>query len=465
MKQYAFQIVQTLREHGFAAYWVGGCVRDMLMDAKPGDYDIVTNAAPEEVARIFKRTVPVGAQFGVILVVIKGIKFEVAQFRNIAGDNVEAWLREDVQHRDLTINGMAYDPLTEQMFDYVGGQEDIRRKIIRGIGEPRDRFLEDRLRMMRAIRFAVRFGYELDPATFAAIQELAPDIHRVSVERVREELLKILTSPQADRGVRLLDDSGLLALILPEVAALKGVTQPPEFHPEGDVFTHTLLMLQQMKHPSPELALATLLHDVGKPATRTVTDRIRFHQHELVGADIAEEICLRLKFSTDAIEKITTLVREHQKFSHAQEMKTSTLKRFLRQQHFADLLELHRLDRLSSYRQLESYYFCKAKLKEFAHEKIHPPRLISGDDLVKLGFAPGPVFKQVLEEVEDAQLEGTITTREQALEFVKNFRATQLSDILKMSDSFPIVYDDTHKNSRHFSGHDRTKSLITRKTR
>ncbi|GAK53457.1 metal dependent phosphohydrolase [Candidatus Moduliflexus flocculans] len=399
----------------------------MLMDAKPGDYDIVTNAAPEQVARIFKRTVPVGAQFGVILVVIKGVKFEVAQFRNISGDSVEAWLREDVQHRDLTINGMAYDPLTEQIFDYVGGQEDIQRRIIRGIGEPRDRFLEDRLRMLRAIRFAVRFGYELDPATFAAIQELAPDIQEVSVERIREELLKILTSPQAERGVRLLDDSGMLPLILPEVAALKGVTQPPEFHPEGDVFTHTLLMLRQMKHPSPELAMATLLHDVGKPATRTVTDRIRFHQHELVGADIAENICLRLKFSTDAIEKITTLVREHQKFSHAQEMKTSTLKRFLRQKHFADLLELHRLDRMSSYRQLESYHFCKAKLKEFAHDNIHPPRLISGDDLVKLGFAPGPVFKRVLEAVEDAQLEGTVTTREQALAYAKEFQATGIS--------------------------------------
>ncbi len=428
MKQYALRILKTLREHGFAAYWVGGCVRDMLMNATPGDYDIVTNAAPEQVARIFKRTVPVGAQFGVILVVFNGIKFEIAQFRNMAGmTEVEAWLREDVQHRDLTINGMAYDPLAEQIFDYVGGQEDIRRKIIRGIGEPRDRFLEDRLRMLRAIRFAVRFGYELDPATYAAIQELAPDIQQVSVERIREELLKILTSPQADRGVRLLDDSGLLHEILPEVVALKGVTQPPEFHPEGDVFTHTLLALQQMQQPSPELALAVLLHDVGKPATRTVTDRIRFHQHELVGAEMTERICSRLKFSADATEKITALVREHQKFSHAPEMKTSTLKRFLRQEHFADMLELHRLDRLSAQRPLDTYHFCLEKLNEFAHEKIHPPRLISGDDLVKLGFAPGPVFKRVLESLEDAQLEGTVTYREQAIEFVKDLQTTGIN--------------------------------------
>ena len=428
MKNHAVQIVETLRKHGFHALFVGGCVRDMLMGNAPGDYDIVTDAAPQQVKRIFKRTVPVGVQFGISLVVMRGVKFEVAQFRNMPDSAVKSdmtdLLREDARHRDFTINGMAFDPVTEQVYDFVGGQEDIRLRRIRGIGDARARFLEDRLRTIRAVRFAARFEYAIEAETLDAICEFAPQIGQVSVERVREELLKILTAPRADDALRLLDETGLLSAILPEISALKGVAQPPEFHPEGDVFTHTRIMLQYMNNPSPELAMAALLHDVGKPKTFMITDRIRFHQHEIVGAAMAQDICERLKFSAKSTEKIVALVGNHQKFGSVREMKTSTLKRFLRQEHFADLLELHRLDRLSSRRPLDSYQFCLDKLHEFEHEHIHPPRLISGEDLLALGFQPGPVFKEIMEYVEDAQLEGEIATRDHALELLKDLRDT-----------------------------------------
>ena len=428
MKNHAVQIVETLRKHGFHALFVGGCVRDMLMGSAPGDYDIVTDAAPQQVKRIFKRTVPVGVQFGISLVVMRGVKFEVAQFRNMPDAAVKSdmtdLLREDARHRDFTINGMAFDPVTEQVYDFVGGQEDLRLRRIRGIGDARARFLEDRLRTIRAVRFAARFEYAIEAETLDAIREFAPQIRQVSVERVREELLKILTAPRADDALRLLDETGLLSAILPEISALKGVAQPPEFHPEGDVFTHTRIMLQYMKNPSPELAMAALLHDVGKPKTFMITDRIRFHQHEIVGAAMAQEICERLKFSAKSTEKIVALVGNHQKFGSVREMKTSTLKRFLRQEHFADLLELHRLDRLSSQRPLDSHQFCLDKLREFEHEHIHPPRLISGEDLLALGFQPGPVFKEIMEYVEDAQLEGEISTRDHALELLKDLRDT-----------------------------------------
>ena len=428
MKNHAVQIVETLRKHGFHALFVGGCVRDMLMGSAPGDYDIVTDAAPQQVKRIFKRTVPVGVQFGISLVVMRGVKFEVAQFRNMPDSSVKSdmtdLLREDARHRDFTINGMAFDPVTEHLYDFVGGQEDIRLRRIRGIGDARARFLEDRLRAIRAVRFAARFEYAIEAETLDAIREFAPQIGQVSIERVREELLKILTAPRADDALRLLDETGLLSAILPEISALKGVAQPPEFHPEGDVFTHTRIMLQYMNNPSPELAMAALLHDVGKPKTFMITDRIRFHQHEIVGAAMAQEICERLKFSAKSTEKIVALVGNHQKFGSVREMKTSTLKRFLRQEHFAELLELHRLDRLSSRRPLDSYQFCLDKLREFEHEHIHPPRLISGEDLLALGFQPGPVFKEIMEYVEDAQLEGEIATRDHALELLKDLRDT-----------------------------------------
>jgi len=431
MKASALNILNTLREHGFIALFVGGCVRDLLMGREPEDFDIATNASPAQVMQIFQRTIPVGVQFGIVIVLMKGAKFEVAQFRD-ATDPAN-YLRHDALHRDFTINGMFYDPDTEQVFDYVGGQHDIDRRLIRGIENPYARFVEDRLRMMRAIRFAVTRDYHIEAETFAAIQELAPQISSVSVERIRDELLKILMSPHPERGLRLLDETGLLAPILPEITALKGLPQPEQFHPEGDVLTHTLLMLQHLARSSggkgganPELAMGVLLHDVGKPQTFTRTDRIRFHDHAHVGAAIAENLCLRLKFSLKATEKITTLVKEHLKFFDAEQMKKSTLKRFLRQEHLADLLELHRLDCLASNKDLSHYHFCLARLEEFRNEKdmIRPPQLISGQDLIQLGIAPGPIFRQLLEYIEDAQLEGSISTRQQALELVKEIRHT-----------------------------------------
>ncbi|MCP4405272.1 MAG: CCA tRNA nucleotidyltransferase [bacterium] len=423
MKQNALRIVRTLHEHGFVALLAGGCVRDMLMNRRPGDYDIVTTASPRQVKGIFRRTIPVGEQFGICIVLLEGRKYEVAEFRNSPpGSSLDTIVREDALHRDFSINGMLYNPLESRLYDYVGGRRDIEAKLVRGIEAPRERFLEDRLRMMRAVRFAASFDYTIERETFSAIQEFAQDIRQVSVERIREELLKILLSPVPAYGLQLLDQSTLLGVILPEVTATKDIQQPPEFHPEGDVFTHTRLMLQAMKRPSPELAMAVLLHDIGKPATYSKTDRIRFHDHEQRGAEMANELCLRFKFSTKSTERIVQLVQEHQKFLHVTRMKTSTLKRFLRQGYFKELLELHRLDCLSSQRSLENYHFCQTKLKEFQQESVRPPRLVSGNDLLSLGFSAGPVFKQVLDTVEDAQLEGTVVTREDAFELLKNIR-------------------------------------------
>jgi poly(A) polymerase len=430
MQKHALSIVETLREHGFTALFAGGCVRDMLMDKEPGDYDIVTDAAPQDVMRLFRRTVPVGVQFGIVIVVINGRKYEVAQFRSAGGTDDP--LREDALHRDFTINGMFYDPVTEEVFDYVGGQQDIARKIIHGIVDPYARIEEDFLRMLRAVRFSAAFDYQIEATTVDAIRRYAPRIAEVSVERIREELLKILTARHPDRGIRHMQDMGLLAHILPEVQKMDGVPQPWAFHPEGDVLTHTLLMLHYMGDgtapPSPELAMAVLLHDVGKPDTFSQTNRIRFHNHAQVGAEIAEQICLRLKFSTKSTEKIVSLVRQHLKFFDVRQMKKSTLKRFLRQEHIADLLELHRLDCIGSNQDLETYEFCIRKLEEFQQDSMRPRPLVSGKDLIRKGFEPGPIFKQVLEYIEDAQLEGIVSTRPQALKLIDEIRETITED-------------------------------------
>jgi len=435
MKRDALNIVQTLRDAGFLAFWVGGCVRDVVMGRTPDDYDLVTDAAPDQVTRLFRHTVPVGAQFGIVMVVQHGQPFEVAQFRGIPDilpPDLPALLRADAMHRDFTVNAMFYDPVTAQLFDFFEGQQDIQQRTLRGILDPRARFLEDRLRMMRAVRFAAAFDFTLEPTTFQAMQELASQINTVSVERIREELLKILCAPHADQGLRLLVESGLLAQILPEVAALQGVPQPPEFHPEGDVFTHTRLMLRHLRDASPELALSVLLHDIGKPATLTHTDRIRFHGHAQVGARMAEEVCMRLKCATKMTNTVVSLVREHQIFTEVAQMKKSTLKRLLRQEYFPALLELHRLDRLSSRRDLRHYEFCQAQIAAFQQDALRPPRLISGQDLAAFGLPPGPLFKQVLEAVENAQLEGTITTRQHALAF-----AEDCCDTLRQAENLP----------------------------
>ncbi|HET9743593.1 MAG TPA: CCA tRNA nucleotidyltransferase [Terriglobales bacterium] len=434
-RQSAVRIVETLRARGHSAYFAGGCVRDLLLGVAPQDFDVATSAHPQQVMDFFPETLPVGAQFGVVLVVArppdgKPIYVEVATYRSDVGysdgrhpDAVRYSnsAQEDVQRRDFTINGLLLDPITNQVLDYVGGRADLERKLIRSIGDPRVRFAEDKLRMMRAVRFAARLGYQIEPATLAAIRVLASEIHQVSRERIRDELDKMLTEGHAKRCFELLDATGLLVEVLPEIAAMKGVEQPPEYHPEGDVWTHTLLLLEGLeKGCSKSLAWGVLLHDVGKPPTfRVAPDRIRFDRHAEVGTRMAEAICRRLRFSGEETEQVAALVANHMRFGDVKKMKESTLKRFLRLPHFEEHLELHRLDCSASHRDLSLYEFTREKLEKTPEAEIRPAPLITGRDLIAEGWKPGPIFKTVLQAVEDAQLEGSLHTREEALSFVK----------------------------------------------
>jgi len=439
MRDFAISIIRTLRERGHAAYLAGGCVRDLLLGREPADYDVATSATPDEVMQIFPETYAVGAQFGVVLVpdpsassTSSSVKsyhagmIEVATFRSDVsysdGRHPDAVRytkspEEDVQRRDFTINGMMLDPMSNEVLDYVGGQKDLEAKLIRAIGDPEKRFTEDKLRMMRVVRFAARFDYAIDPATFVAIQNLAPKIHQVSRERLREELTKMLTEGHASRAFRLLDETGLLREVLPEISAMKGVEQPPQFHPEGDVFVHTMLLLDNLPpHPSPTLAWGALLHDVGKPPTfRVAPDRIRFDGHVDVGVKMAEDICRRFRFSNDETEQIVALVQNHMRFAQAMQMRESTFKRFVRMRDFDEHLALHRLDCLSSHGDLSLYDFVREKIANMPPEVMRPAPLITGDDLIALGLAPGPRFKEILSSVEDAQLEGRLKSREEAL--------------------------------------------------
>jgi poly(A) polymerase len=438
-------IIETLRQHGFQAYLVGGCVRDVLLKRQPADYDVATSATPAQVMEIFPDTYAVGAQFGVVLVPLpesqresytqnappKSKAVEVATFRSDLGysdgrhpDEVRFSQdpREDVARRDFTINGMMLDPVSGEVLDFVGGQRDLNAGIIRAIGDPACRFAEDKLRMLRAVRFAARFDYTVEAETLAAIQRLAPEIQVVSRERVRDELTRMLTEGHPRRAFLLLDETGLLKKVLPEISALKGVQQPPEFHPEGDVFVHTLLLLENLPEPCPStLAWGALLHDVGKPATfRVAPDRIRFDGHVEVGVKIAEEICERLHLSNHDTAQVLALVDNHMRFGHVTRMKESTLKKFLRLPGFDEHLALHRADSLASHRNLSTYEFLLKKLTEIPPEKIRPAALITGDDLIAAGYHPGPRFREILESVEDLQLEGRLLSRDAAFEFVKS---------------------------------------------
>ncbi|MGO9086580.1 MAG: CCA tRNA nucleotidyltransferase [Candidatus Sulfotelmatobacter sp.] len=451
-KYLATSIVQTLRQRGFQAYLVGGCVRDLLLGREPADYDVATDAKPEQVMNIFPETYAVGAQFGVVLVPApereaadavspevssKSHAVEVATFRSDIGysdgrhpDEVRFSQdpREDVARRDFTINGMLLDPLNGQtpgqtpgeVLDFVGGRKDLAAGIIRTIGDPEKRFAEDKLRMLRAVRFAARFRYSIEPATFAAMQSMAPQIQVVSRERVRDELTRMLTEGHARRAFLLLDESGLLKEVLPAISAMKGVAQPPEFHPEGDVFVHTLLLLENLPQPCPlTLAWGALLHDVGKPPTFRVAERIRFDNHVEVGVKMAEEICQGLRFSNDDTAQILALVANHMRFSHAMRMSQSTLKKFLRMPAFDEHLALHRADCLASHRNLGTYEFVQQKMAEIPPEKRKPSPLVTGDDLIAAGHAPGPKFREILNAIEDAQLDGRLASRDAALEFVR----------------------------------------------
>jgi poly(A) polymerase len=445
MKDFATSIVKTLRQHGFEAYLVGGCVRDLLLGREPKDYDVATNATPRQVMTIFPETYAVGAQFGVVLVPApdsgsapdcqaeggsKSPCVEVATFRSDIGysdgrhpDEVRFSNdpREDVARRDFTINGMLLDPVSGEVFDYVGGRKDLEAGIIRTIGNPQHRFTEDKLRMLRAVRFAARFEYTIEPLTFAAMQALADQIAVVSRERVRDELTRMLTEGHASRAFLMLDESGLLQFVLPEISAMHGVEQPPEFHPEGDVFVHTLLLLDNLPQPCPPtLGWGALLHDVGKPATfRIAPDRIRFDGHVDVGVKIAQAICRRLRFSNDDTEQILALVDNHMRFGDAMKMKESTLKKFMRLRDFDEHMALHRADCLASHRNLTTYEFIRQRRAEIPPEKMRPAPLVNGKDLIAAGHVPGPKFKEILSAVEDAQLEGRLPSRDAALEFVR----------------------------------------------
>jgi poly(A) polymerase len=424
----AISIVQRLRGEGYECFLAGGCVRDMLLAREPQDYDIATSARPEDIQRIFPDTIPVGAQFGVILVLHDGAPFAVASFRHdgpyIDGRRPSAvrygTLEEDIHRRDFTINGMVYDPLADRVIDLVGGQEDLRLGLIRAIGDPQARFEEDRLRMIRAVRFAASLKFDIDPPTFAAMQRQAPSIAVISGERIGEEISRILTEGGARRGFELLDESGLLKIILPEIVAMKGTAQTPDFHPEGDVFTHTMLLLSHLENPSETLAYGCLLHDVAKPICfRQQGQRITFYGHTERGAEMAEDILKRLKRGRAVWERVAYLVRNHLRQVQAPQMRLSTLKRFLREEGIEELLELARIDALSSNGDLSYYRFCQERRGALNDEEIRPEPLVRGADLIELGFKPGPQFKEILRQVEDAQLGGELRSRDEAIEWIK----------------------------------------------
>jgi len=408
-------------------------VRDLLLGREASDYDVATDATPERVMALFPESIAVGAPFGVVAVPRDGSNVEVATFRCDVGyadgrhpDSVvyARTAKEDVERRDFTVNGLLMRHDTGEVLDFVGGQADLKNRVIRAIGEPHRRFAEDKLRLMRAVRFAARFSFAVEGATLEAVKRHAPELTQVSAERLRDELTKLLGEGAARRGFELLEETGLLPVVLPEIAAMKGVEQPPQYHPEGDVWMHTRLMIEQLpRGTSPTLAWGVLLHDVGKPPTfksaKETGDRIRFDGHVDVGVPMAEAICRRLRFSNEDSEQILALVANHMRFKDVEQMKASTLKRFVRLPRFEEHLELHRLDCLSSHRNLESYRFVERVLRETPPEEIRPPRLLTGDDLQEMGYQRGPVFGQILRAVEDAQLEGQLGSHEDAKEYVR----------------------------------------------
>lgn len=429
-EQLALEIILELRRRGHEAYLVGGCVRDRLLGIPPKDYDVSTDATPDQILALFPKSQTVGAHFGVVLVSRPGgVHVEVATFRSEGAyadgrhpDQVcfETDPALDARRRDFTINGLMQDPVAGQVLDFVNGRADLAAGLIRSIGDPQQRFTEDHLRMLRAVRFAARFNFEIEPETLRSIQSLAASICRISAERIREELVRILTEGNARRGFELLDATGLLVHVLPEVKALQGVQQPPEYHPEGDVWTHVLMMLEQLHNPTPTLALGVLLHDVGKPPTFRIADRIRFDGHAEVGTKMAEKRLCQLRFSNGDVEQVTSLVANHMRFKDVRQMRMSTLKRFLCLPHFEEHLELHRLDTLASNGYTDAYEFVKGKLKEFGQEELTPPRLITGRDLIEAGYKPGPALGRALQAVETAQLDGEISSREEALDVARS---------------------------------------------
>jgi len=430
MEKTAREICARLRDHGHVAYFAGGCVRDMVRGLTPKDFDVATDAPPEVVQRIFKHTYAVGAKFGVVVVVENGTNFEVATFRSddayIDGRRPSAVHfaspEQDARRRDFTINGMFFDPAKDQVIDFVGGRADIEAKLVRAIGDPAQRFSEDRLRMLRAVRFATVLDYKIGKQTWDALIANSAAILEISAERIRDELVKIFLSPNRVRGWDLLDESGLMRTILPELEPMKGCEQPEQFHPEGDVFEHTRLMLQLLPAKvSVPLVFSVILHDVAKPVMAQVdaTGRIRFNEQDRIGAAMTEQIMERLRFSRAEIDATVEMVRQHMVFKDVPKMRVAKLKRFMARPTFNEEMELHRVDCESSHRILDNYKFLLRKREEFANEPIIPPPLVRGDDLIALGLKPGPRFGEILEAVETSQLEGTLKTRDEAIEWVK----------------------------------------------
>jgi len=431
-KSTAVKIVKTLRDNGYVSFFAGGCVRDFVMKQEPKDFDIATTARPEIVEKLFKKTIPVGKQFGVVIVLENDIPFEVATFRS-EGDYADGRHpsnvsftshEEDAKRRDFTINGLFFDPISGEIIDHVGGRGDIEKQIIRTIGKPADRFSEDKLRLLRAIRFAANLNFKIEPETWGEIKRLAPTIEVVSPERIRDELIKLFTRPYANRGLDLLSESGLLKIILPEIEAMKGVAQQPDFHPEGDVFVHTKLLMQKLENPSIILAFGALLHDVGKPATFSQEKgRITFYNHSHVGSEMAERILRRLKFSNREIDGIRSCVENHMKFGDVQVMRVGKLKQFVSRENFNTELELHRIDCQSSHGKLDNYYFLQKRIEEYQKENLKPKPLVNGHDLLSGGYAAGPLIKQILEQVYELQLEGKFKNKDEAVQWIfENFK-------------------------------------------
>ncbi len=435
MRSAAEQTLSRLRDAGHQALFAGGCVRDMLRGFEPKDYDIATDATPEEVLKIFPQGNTVGAHFGVVLVKQDEFSFEIATFRAEGeyrdGRRPESVTfttpEEDAKRRDFTINGMFYDPAEDRVVDHVGGQADLEAGIIRAIGDPVERFREDYLRMLRAVRFATVLDFEIERHTWAALRVRAPRVTEISPERIREELDKIWLSPRRVKGFDLLVDSELMRAILPEIMNLQGCEQPPQFHPEGDVFVHTRIMLDLLPETAAlPLVLSVLFHDIGKPATYhydAEADRIRFNGHDKLGAEMSIAIMKRLRYPNHVIEAVEAGVANHMVFKDVQKMRTAKLKRFMARETFDDEMELHRVDCASSHGMLDNYEFLKEKAAEFAAEPLIPPRLITGHDLMERGWAPGPALGEILTEIQDLQLEGRLATREEALAYLDRLAA------------------------------------------
>jgi tRNA nucleotidyltransferase/poly(A) polymerase len=427
-EQAAFEIVKRLTEKGFRALYAGGYVRDKLMGtAETGDIDVATSARPTEIASLFPQVIGVGEHFGVMVVIHNGIQFEVATFRSDVGiqdgrhpRQVEYTdEREDARRRDFTINGMFFDPLTQRVLDYVSGNDDLLQKRIRAIGDPALRFEEDYLRLLRAIRFAARFDFSIEETTWRALKEKSDGITRVSPERIFQELDKMITGANPEKALTLLDEAGLLRLVLPEIAAMKEVRQPEAFHPEGDVFIHTVKTLSLLQRPSRLVAWSALLHDIGKPGTMTVSDRIRFCNHQHAGAQISTVVLKRLKAPGNLIEGVRECIDNHMNFMNVRKMRLSTLKKFLSRPFFEEEMELHRADCLASHGDISNYDFLRQKQREIPLHEAKPLPILTGKDLITLGFTPGPLFGKILEKAYDAQLEAMITTKEDAIRWVR----------------------------------------------